>query len=533
MNDYYSTFFAIIVLVAAAGGVFSCSSKPDLQDGTPAMVTRLDSISNNIDIRVNEYANNARLEHFMQFRTPFELVPKLNYHLTLAQEQLRAGQTEKAIERYQHLIKVWNGLEPAQKESSMEFRRSVEESLALSYLRLGEQQNCLLNHSAASCLFPIKGDGVHTITEGSEKAIEIYKRLIPQYEAENNEDMALTSQWLLNIAYMTLGRHPQDVPDQWLIPEKAFKSEYDLPTFTDIAMTVGLAEQGLSGGSITEDFNNDGYIDVVASSWGLDDQLHYFENTGQGTFIKKTNEAELTGIVGGLNLRHADFNNDGFADILVLRGAWIQSAGHHPNSLLLNNGDGTFSDVTKSAGLFSLHPTQTAEWGDFNNDGWLDLFIGNETNGSDVNPCELFLNQGDGTFEEVAASAGVDVTGYVKGVAIGDFNNDGWQDLYVSRYDGPNVLFKNEQSSSSDIPTFTDVTQKAGVAQPEISFPTWFWDYNNDGWQDLFVSAYDAIPSDVAREYLGKKINGGIPRLYKNNGDGTFTDVTAETNLKK
>jgi hypothetical protein len=172
-----------------------------------------------------------------------------------------------------------------------------------------------------------------------------------------------------------------------------------------------------------EDFDGDGYLDIVASSLWLGDQIHYFRNNGDGTFEERTEAAGLTGITGGLNISHADYNNDGHADILILRGAWLASFGRHPNSLLRNKGDGTFEDVTVSAGLLSFYPTQVGIWGDFNNDGWIDLFIGNESvtvtglynilrpGILDVpeylprlgyHPCELFLNNGNGTFTNVA-----------------------------------------------------------------------------------------------------------------------------------
>jgi len=527
-NINYRQSIGLLFLII--GFISACSNRNEVvKDGTQKMVARLDSISRNINPKTDKYANQVRLDYYKRIPPPSQRNRKIEYQFSLAQELLKAGKTESAIDHFKKVMVLLNKLTARQNHNIVSLKQSVKESIALSYLRLGEQQNCLLNHSSASCLFPIHGKGVHTITKGSKNAIRIYQELLRKRGSND-----LISRWLLNIAYMTLGEHPEGVPKQWLIPEKAFKSDYDIKQFPDVATITGVAEKGLSGGSVTEDFNNDGYIDIFASSWGLNDQVQYYENNGNGTFTKKTDEAGLTGIVGGLNLRHADFNNDGFADVLVLRGAWLQGkAGEQPNSLLRNNGDGTFSDVTKSAGLLSFNPTQTAEWADFNNDGWLDLYIGNESTKNSKHPAELYLNQQDGTFKNVARQAGVDVIGYIKGVTSGDYNNDGWQDLYVSRLDGDNHLFKNNGPDQNGIPRFTDVTQKAGVAKPAVSFPTWFWDYDNDGWLDLFVSSYDASPGDVAREYLGMPFHRGIPKLYHNNGDGTFTDVTDEMGLHK
>jgi hypothetical protein len=241
-----------------------------------------------------------------------------------------------------------------------------------------------------------------------------------------------------------------------------------------------------------------------------------FSYIGYTTEEIATKEAGLTGITGGLNMVQADYNNDGFTDIFVLRGAWLETLGKHPNSLLRNNGNGTFTDVTQEAGILSFHPTQTAVWQDFNKDGWVDLCIGNESSGKgNIHPCELFLNNQNGTFKEVAKRAGVQVSVngelyYVKGVTAGDYDNDGWPDLYVSALDdrNPNILFKNTGLSRDSIPQFVNVSGAAGLGENISSFPTWFWDYDNDGWLDLFVAGFrrsvfwESITKDVVAEYL-------------------------------
>lgn len=519
--------FSLLLLIMFCFWLTACGDKPVvLRDGTEAMAARLDSIARNVDPMANPYASRARVEYMRQIPEPNSPEENIRYRGTLAQEMVYAGETESAIEILTSLL---HQLETDQKHLAGTYLESLVDLLAFSYLRLAEQQNCLLNHSSASCLFPIRPEGVHTLTEGSEQAMELYRRLLKEWRPDNME-----ARWLLNVAAMTLGKHPEEVPKKWLIPADAFEAGEAFPHFPDVAPFTGLAEEmTLSGGSVTEDFNRDGFIDIMASSWGLSDQIRYFENSGDGHFVDRTQEAGLEGITGGLNTIHADFDNDGHADVFVLRGAWLGEAGLHPNSLLRNNGDGTFSDVTESAGLLSFHPTQTAVWADFNNDGWLDLFIGNESAGPDIHPCELYLSNRDGTFRDVAREAGVDVTGYIKGVTAGDFDNDGYPDLYISRFGGPNTLFRNNGSDSNGAPRFTDVTAQAGVAEPVDSFPAWFWDYNNDGLQDLFVSGYYATPGDVAREYMGMPHEAEFPRLYRNNGDSTFTDVKSEKGLEK
>ena len=117
--------------------------------------------------------------------------------------------------------------------------------------------------------------------------------------------------------------------------------------------------------------------------------------------------------------------------------------------------------VTEAAGVLSFHPTQTAVWFDYNGDGWLDLFVGNEDTGVKRRPCELYRNNQDGTFTECAAAAGLGISAFVKGVVSGDYNNDGRPDLYVSVRDAANLLFRN------DGPKGGDATGRAGWRAPE------------------------------------------------------------------
>ena len=147
-----------------------------------------------------------------------------------------------------------------------------------------------------------------------------------------------------------------------------------------MASPLSLDVNNMAGGCIIDDFDNDGFLDIVTSSWGMDEEMHYFRNNGDGSFTDQSASTKLKELTGGLNLMQMDYNNDGFKDIFVLRGAWLRgNYGKQPNSLLKNNGDGTFTDVTITSGMLSFHPTQTATWNDFNNDGWLDVFIGNES----------------------------------------------------------------------------------------------------------------------------------------------------------
>jgi hypothetical protein len=504
--------------------------------GTRRMAERLARLAQESDPDRNPFLNARRAALFREReRRATELADQILLKLQVGYELILTGRTKEAVEE---LSAIRAALAQPNVRPSERTLRQLGEFMALAYLRLGEQENCIAHHSQDSCLMPIAGDGVHTLPSGSRAAIEELTRLLQAAPGE------LKYRWLLNLAYMTLGEYPDKVPPENLIPPRVFESEYTFPRFYDVAAQAGVALNGLSGSVVTEDLSGDGHLDLMVSSYGLTDPLRYFKNNADGTFTEVTEAAGLSGEWGGLNMCHADYDNDGDVDVFVLRGAWLRDQGHLPNSLLRNNGDGTFEDVTEEAGLLSFHPTQAGAWGDFDNDGWLDLFIGNESTQGEIHSCELYHNDGDGTFTEVAAALKVAHVAMVKGVAWGDYNNDGRLDLYLSCLGAPNVLFRNEGPSQASAGSFqsaewrfTDATASAGVSEPLRSFPTWFWDYDNDGWEDLLVAPFSVFMEEslnqVAADYLGLPNDGETPRLYRNNRDGTFVDVTAAARLDK
>ncbi len=515
-----SRLFVVICLLAMGPDTYADPVRP----GTRRMAERLQKL---IDAAGTENPN-ARLQRAAATRAkilqgvgPRE---RLELQLQLAVDLLQGGRPEEALKEFASLrAMLGNGIS---QKNGIELHKQA----ALCYLRIGEQRNCLLNHNADSCLAPISPRGVHKDPAGSAGAIRELTEWL-KFEPES-----LAARWMLNIAHMTLGTWPDQVPAQWRVEPKAFRSDIPFPRFYDVAAATGVDVDDLAGGSVAEDFDGDGFLDIMCSSMNWSSQLRFFRNLGNGTFVERTREAGLIGEVGGLNLNHCDYNNDGLADVLVLRGGWQGEMGCFPNSLLRNLGDGTFEDVTEAAGLLSFHPTQTATWFDYNGDGWIDLFIGNETTTGKPHPCELYRNNCDGTFTECSAQAGVNIEGFVKAVTSGDYNNDGRPDLYLSRLGQPNLLFRNDgpEGVRSNAWKFTEVGGAAGVTEPINSFPCWFFDYNNDGWLDLFVSGYFLNDvGSVAADYLELPTGGARTRLYRNNRDGTFADVSKEARLDR
>ncbi len=396
--------------------------------------------------------------------------------------------------------------------------------LGVAWLRRGETENCCVNPTEETCILPIRGDGVHARRAGSEHAIEhlteVLRNTPPDDYWHHN------ARWLLNLAHMTLGTFPDGVPAEHRLPAKAFTPEGPFPRFRNLAPIAGLDVEGTAGGIAVEDFDGDELLDVAMSDWAPTGQLRVFRHDRNGHFTDVTDAAGLRGITGGLNLVHADVDDDGDVDLLVLRGGWWHEAGRLPCSLLQNDGKGRFTDVTFAVGLADRRePTQTAAFADYDRDGDLDLYVGGEASPRVPCRCHLYRRDG-GRYVDVTDAAGVANGRYAKGVAWGDVDGDCDLDLYVSNMGGDNRLYENRGDG-----TFTDVAARAGVTKPTNSFPTWFWDVDNDGALDLFVANYDTGVAHLASWLVGGALRFDVARCYRGDGKGGFADATAALGL--
>jgi hypothetical protein len=389
-----------------------------------------------------------------------------------------------------------------------------DNAVAVAAMRQGEIDNCLVMTGSDRCLFPVREGGRHHDLKGASDAFALFSAIA------DREPGNLEVRWLLNLSAMLLGKHPEGVPARHRLLPDLFRSKAAAPRFVDVARAIGVGTNSTAGGTIVDDFDGDGLYDIVMSSVDYCAPARFWRNKGDGTFEDRTEAAGLLAQIGGLNASHADFDNDGDFDLFIHRGGWEIPM---RNSLLRNDG-GRFTDVTKAAGLANgVFATHSAAWADYDNDGWVDVYVAHE-----LAPSRLYRNRGDGTFEDVSARANVAGNNFTKGVAWGDYDGDGFPDLYASNMFGDNLLYRNRGDG-----TFEEIAARLGVQRPFASFPTWWFDYDNDGWLDLFVVAYPNSVEEFVKHYLGQSPLAETLKLYRNNGKGGFVDVSTAAGVAR
>ncbi len=418
-----------------------------------------------------------------QFEKVLELEPNnLEAMLQLGLAEFRLGEADKAAKRFENIIQ--------------NYRR----------------------HSGAYYYL-----GVYHLRQGDlEKAVTNFKESL-RLKPRDPETL-----WNLWTAYDKLGGYPAELSEEFKIAvsnKSLLTDNRKLITdnqFTDVAPDLKMNKVDCGRGSAWGDYDNDGDQDIVAV--GTYQPHALYRNNGDGTF---TNVAEQAGIAdprGGWGSLFADYDNDGFLDLYITRGGWSGAA---ENTLYHNNGDGTFTDVTHTAGVADPQSSFCAAWADYDNDGFLDLYIADGVIG-DGAANVLYHNNGDGTFTNTAESAGVANTGNSLGTAWGDYDKDGYIDLHVVNFGQSNVLYRNNGDG-----TFTDVTPTTGMnLLVTDAFVTFFLDVDNDADLDIFISNSGSFQAFIAGQITGAAPHDGDRQmLYRNNGDGTFTDVTRESGL--
>lgn len=457
-----------------------------------------------------------------EFEKTSEGVLKINLGIAYGMELLNSGKPQEAVEVLKYMFKyIRDNNVPLDDETI----RNQYSMLGIAYMRLGETENCLANHNHQSCFIPVKGDGVHTLPTGSRGAIAIYENSLKAYPDD------LEAKYLLNIAYMTLGEYPDKVPPEYLIDPSWFENDLPFPKFKDVAPQLGLNRNSLLGGTVVDDFTNDGWLDIMITSWSPEEELIFYKNNGDGTFSDQTEAYNLKGHVGSININQTDFNNDGLLDLFMMRGAWFRTSGNIPATLLKNTGHG-FVDVTLKSGLLHIAPTQTSAWADYNLDGWLDLVVANESLPGFERGIDLYINQQDGTFKHESAKYGLTLNQYFKGCVASDVNNDRYPDIYFSALDHANSLFINQGFNGQQ--NFLQVVPEVNVGAPAESFPCWSFDFDNNGFEDIFVTSYSntgSLPTHWMLSHMGKANPDLFPKLYRNSGNMQFEEVGVQMGL--
>jgi hypothetical protein len=287
-----------------------------------------------------------------------------------------------------------------------------------------------------------------------------------------------------------------------------YRNNHDL-TFTDVSAALGFpATSSVSAsGAAWGDYNNDGRLDLLAA--GAVYPFLFRRDASQ--FVQVDAEAGFDLYHNsGASVSWCDYDGDSLLDALC-------SNLFGPGYLMHNDGDGTFTESSAAAGMAgdaANDQAQSAAWGDYDNDGWPDLLLARQSKAA-----KLYHNEGDGTFTDVSVQAGVAITGGGMAATWADYDNDGWLDCYLltltdygSGDSERDWLFHNNHDG-----TFTEVGAAAGLAGDNQNGMGAVWaDYDNDGYLDLYVSVQQS---------------GAMPFLYRNDGDGTFTDVFASSGL--
>jgi tetratricopeptide (TPR) repeat protein len=345
------------------------------------------------------------------------------------------------------------------------------------------------------------------------------------YEAQQWRKSTI-DQWLLRIALDQIKGPIPPLPKDSLFDMEEPKVDPANPpmlAFQEVAQEKGLLRLNGNGTCGWGDIDGDGDQDLIVS--GSATFVTAYRNDG-GTFSDFTKEVGLSGVPSGYSLNLVDYDNDGAPDLFMAMNGWNGPM----KDQLFHNERGRFVNVSKHSGLDDPGSGFVSLWGDLDNDGWLDVVIANGVLKEGSVP-QIYRNNRNGTFINVTATAGLNEPASFGaiGLALGDYDKDGRLDIFINGLnDGPNRLYHNDGSWR-----FTDVTRKAGVAQaPHNGFVAFFLDYNNDGWPDLLTTSL--APWDIVAEALKlrpKALHPDASRLFRNNGNGTFTDVTMEAKL--
>ena len=281
--------------------------------------------------------------------------------------------------------------------------------------------------------------------------------------------------------------------------------------FENVAAAAGVDVKSYGRGAAMVDLDRDGLLDVIAFNEGSQD--NFYRQNPDHSFSEMTAAWNIPLLINTWDGVVADFDNDGDHDVYIATGGMIAV---DYNVLLRNDLDttGQFTDVTATSGAVDhLGQVFGACSLDYDLDGDLDLFMCNNNRIDFIGGTHLLRNDGNLSFTNVSAAAGMLPTGDYRDASVGDIDNDGYPDIAASHMNNNNVLYHNNQDG-----TFTDIAASAGVQSPGKNFGMMLEDFNNDGWIDLYIAKYQTFVTEPSR-------------LFVNNGDLTFTDVSVASGI--
>ena len=336
-----NTHFLLFAIIASLCLLFIGCKSEDSREISPKADSRLwvkDAFTKIDPMKISATLNEERAATIKaSLDKETDPMGRINIGLQYANELLRCGKTKEALKVFHDITEfVSKNNIPVDAAN----RHTLYSIIGIAFMRHGEIENCLQNHNHASCLLPISGEGVHQLPYGSNNAIVQYENCLKEFPED------LEARYLLNLAYQTVGGYPDRVPKEYLIDPSWYTSKVAIQPFKDVAPQLGINRFSLAGGVVVEDFTNDGWLDFMITSWGPKEALMFYVNNGDGTFTDKTVEYGLEGHVAVLHLNQTDYNNDGWMDVLLMRGAWYQTQGDIPCTLLRNTGKGYFVDAT-------------------------------------------------------------------------------------------------------------------------------------------------------------------------------------------
>ena len=338
-------------------------------------------------------------------------------------------------------------------------------------------------------------------------------------------------QYLFTLALGQIEGPKPPLPDNSLFPLETHPVDPANPpllAFEDIAPKLGIHHLNGNGTAAWADIDGDGDLDLMVAGSGV--FLRVYRNDGD-KFTDVTEAVGLGHVPSGYSLNLIDYDNDGQPDLFLSLNGW---SGPMPDRLY-HNDHGHFTDVSAKSGAADPGSGFVSVWGDLDNDGWLDFVVANGVL-QEGSVTQIYRNNHDGTFTNVTKAAGLkEPPSYgAIGVALGDYDKDGKLDLLINgRESAPNRLYHNDGNLH-----FTEVAAKAGVVQPPHNgFVCFFFDYNNDGWPDILTTSlapWEATVEGLKKGYApanARSVHPDTSRLFRNNGNGSFTDVTFESRL--